>query len=370
MLPTALSSIIPMGYCNKNNLALPNTEGHIAKCLQQVAGKYDAYHTPGHKGRLCAYDVTELGVGQGIFPADCIERAQQDSARMYGVQNMRYLVNGSSIGIKAALWCFRGQKVLVASGAHRSFYEGCELAGVQVVSIDGKTEHGLEYTRGCAYLPPPLTLQQAERAIDTHPDASALFLTSPDCLGRVADIKIAQLCKERGVALLVDGAHGAHFAFAPDLRQYRFETVADVTNLSAHKTLGAFTQTALLAVNRKYIAQTDHALALLGTTSPNYVLLAGIEESVLYAAKSGKEYERLRAFSADLRKEIDMLPNTDYTRLCIKAKTGSAHDLFAALNQKGIMPEAVVSDCVVCILTPYDSDGKLQRLQKALRESV
>ncbi len=346
--------------------------GRISAAINAyVAQNADRYHTPGHKGVLCVGDITELGVSGQWFPADALTKAQTDTAALYGVACMHYLTGGSSMGIKAALWCFRKQKVLYAAGVHRAFFEGCELAGIEAVPVSSRGESdadGKVFTCGCDALPPPLDLAAAEQALNRHPDARALFVTSPDYLGRTADRRIAALCKQRGVAILADAAHGAHFAFAPDLNALRWETVADMANMSAHKTLGAYTQTALLAVQNKALAnEAAHALALLGTTSPNYPMLAQLEDSVAAAAAHTAEYARLRDFSQNLHECADILPNSDYTRLCVRPRKYDARQAFARLAAEGIMAEAVIEDRVVFIVTPYDNDEKLARLRQALQ---
>ena len=348
--------------------------GQIARAIDAYLEKgFDRYHTPGHKGGLCARDITEIGESGNQFPADCIEQAQNACARIYGAAAMRFLTNGSSQGIKAALWQFRGKKVLYASGAHRAFAEGCELASVRAVPIqnDGVNANGLVYTCGVEFLPSPVTAEEAERALDNQSDAAALFLTSPDYLGRTADVKIAELCKARGVRLIADGAHGAHFAFAPGLKVFDFSPVADFCNMSAHKTLGAYTQTALLAIGSPDLTENaDHALRLLGTTSPNYVWAEELENAVLSAAENGKEYLRLKAFRESVAKAARLLDNTDYTRLCVFPQSGTARELYGRLREKKIMPETVIGNCVVFILTPQDSDEKLDRLYETLKTAA
>ena len=349
--------------------------GYISALLNEYAsGGYDSYHTPGHKGEFCPRDVTELGIGGKIFPADAVIRAQERTAKLYGVRAVRYLTNGSSIGIKASLLLFRGKKVLFASGAHKAFADGCELADIKPVPIARHGEKcvgGAVFTCGCGNLPAPLEFSEAEEALKRNPDASALFITSPDYLGRTADIEIAKLCKSRGVALIADSAHGAHFAFAPELGKFRFDNVADLCNMSAHKTLGAYTQTALLAVNEpRFLPEAEHALGLLGTTSENYALLERLENSVLEASANFERFAYLNEVSQKIRAVADVLPNSDYTRICVKPRAGTAEELFDALYKKGIACEAVINGRVVFILTPYDSEEKLTRLIKELTEKA
>lgn len=343
--------------------------GKIGAQLDRLtAKKYDAYHTPGHKGLYDVRDVTELGRGEALFPAGAVQAAERDTARLYGVPYMRFLTGGSSMGIKAALWCFRGKSVLYAPGAHRAFFEGCTLCGVRAEPIaHDASAGGEEYTQGCDFLPAPLSAAEAERALELHADVSALFVTSPDVLGRTAEKEIADVCRRKGVALLADAAHGAHFAFAPGLKSYAFEGVADFCNLSAHKTLNAYTQSALLSVtNERYFADADTALRLLGTTSPNYVLFARLEDAVREAAASGADYARLANFGERLRKSGRVTVHTDYTRLCVHG--GAAE--FERLVQRGILPETVIGDDVVLILTPADDAAKTERLETILTEKA
>lgn len=343
--------------------------GHIGKAIAAYAAKaYDRFHTPGHKGALCSCDITEIGDGGALFPADAVERAERDSAERYGAMHMRYLTNGSSMGIKAALWCFRGKTVLYAPGVHVAFTEGCELCGVTAVCARrGTAQDGRVYTCGGEDIPAPLSLQEAERALDECPQAAALFITSPDYLGRVTDMRIADLCRARGIALIADAAHGAHFAFAPDLQKYCFARVADMANMSAHKTLGAYTQSAVAAVNNAaYIPAFDYACKLLGTTSPNYPMLARLEESIAEASAAAQEYARLRSFRLALGEVADLLPNADYTRLCVRPHFSSARAAEEKLTEQGIVPETVIGEYVVFILTPYDDSARLARLYDAL----
>lgn len=324
------------------------------------------FHTPGHKGKAESGDLTEIGKGGEIFPADCIDLAQKATAQAYGAKRIFYLVGGSSIGIKAALLAFKGKKVVCAPSPHIAFCYACELAGIDAVILGG--QGGRVFTCGCDELEPPLSYGQAKAALDAHTDAAALFVTSPDYLGRTADIRIAELCGERGVKLIVDAAHGAHFAFADGLREYGFERVADVCNMSAHKTLGALTQTALLAVNDPALSgAVGRNLELLGTTSPNYLLLASLERSVIEAQAGQKAYRMIEKIRREIDKKHDTVANTDYTRVCVRPKRLTAEELYDRLYEReGITAEAIIDRAVVFILTHRDCAAELDRLCAAL----
>ena len=54
---------------------------------------------------------------------------------------------------------------------------------------------------------------------------------------------------KKGLPLIVDEAHGAHFGFHPYFPENANQKGADIVIHSVHKTLPAFTQTALLHMN-------------------------------------------------------------------------------------------------------------------------
>ena len=69
---------------------------------------------------------------------------------------------------------------------------------------------------------------------------------SPTYYGVISDLPaIARVCHSYGARLMVDGAHGAHLPFLG----YRGYQAADLVVMSAHKTLPAMGQTALLLAN-------------------------------------------------------------------------------------------------------------------------
>lgn len=92
-----------------------------------------------------------------------------------------------------------------------------------------------------------------------------------------------------GILLIVDQAHGAHFGFHPAYPENAVKEGADLVIHSLHKTLPAPTQTALLHRNGK-LADRDlleKYLRIYQSSSPSYLLMAGIDEAVAIAQKEG-----------------------------------------------------------------------------------
>lgn len=325
------------------------------KIKEYLSSSVQRWHTPGHKGALNESDITEI---DDSFPSDSILRAQQDTAELLGSKHCRFLVGGSSMGIKAnVLAC--GGDILVAENSHRALFEAAKLAKVTAFTIKNEIRDGLSI---------PLTAMQIERGLNEHTSVKAVYVTSPDYYGLTASGEIAEVVKNRAY-LFCDGAHGAHFPFRSDLFSKSFSTFADSTNLSAHKTLPAYTQSAYLAVNSdELIGKIDDALSLLGTTSPSYVLLDGLEYAAQYTKKNASRYDLLKKSVDELKKCVPCLKNDDFSRVVVDAnKLGlDGKKLYFALKNKGIVAEKYDDRYVVFIVTLLDKVEQIDRLKEEI----
>ena len=209
-------------------------------------------HTPGHKGTVFEFDLTELS--DGSFPAEFVHDAEKRAATIYGARHAYYLCGGSSQGVKSAIF-YSGVNAVVDINSHRSVFDGFKLSGKQCVTAG---ERGIV----------PLTVKQIDSSLTK--DTQAVVVTTPTYFGFCADIDgIADYCKKRGLLFIADSAHGAHFGFSDRLPKSATR-VADICNVSTHKTLSALTQTALLLDN---LADVDSArlrdcVDIMGSTSP------------------------------------------------------------------------------------------------------
>ena len=105
-------------------------EDRLYKKLEAY-GKSDFYpfHMPGHKRNPLAVegdfpverDITEIDGFDNLHHAeDILKRAQEDVARLYGVPESFYSINGSSGAILAAVW-IRGDRSWWQGTAIRRF---------------------------------------------------------------------------------------------------------------------------------------------------------------------------------------------------------------------------------------------------------
>lgn len=334
----------------------------LSLAARELAGLIK-FSTPGHKGALNAFDITEYDENS-LFPADGVTVAERRAAEFYGVKRARLLTGGASMGIKAAFLAL-GRDVVAPEFTHRSAFEGARLAGKAIFTFNTGEERGL---------PLPPTAADYERAFDRYPGAGAALVTSPDYFGRVAPVEeIAAVCRRRGKAIIADCAHGAHFAARSDLFPAGGERYADFAVMSAHKTMRALTMGAVGAVNaEEYFSRYDDALALLGTSSPSYPILMSVDEAIAFERAFAARYDGLIRACNSLRGEVKCLPCDDPLRITADcAAYGlTGREMFYALKERGILAETFLGGYCVFIVTLSDTPQGVDGLAAALKEII
>ena len=178
-------------------------------------------HMPGHKGRALLgmepLDITEFdGADELYAAAGIIRQSEENAARLFGAARTLYSAEGSSLCIRAMLYLAllhareNGLRPAVAAGrnAHKVFLTAAALTGLEV---DWLYPESPESLLACGVEPAAL-----ESYLDTRERPAAVYVTSPDYLGNLADIRaLSAVCRRRGVLLLVDNAHGAYLHFRP-----------------------------------------------------------------------------------------------------------------------------------------------------------
>lgn len=329
-------------------------KGHIHEFMTRyAAGDNLRLHTPGHKGGLCAVDITEL---DGVFPEAQLDAAQRDIAMAYGARHSFLLAGGSSQGVKAAVY-FAAANGIVDINSHRSVFDGFALSGKRAIPVGRRGDIR------------PITVDDIDKALTS--DIGCVVVTSPTYYGYVADIDaISDYCKRKSLLFIVDGAHGAHFGFSPLLPK-AFADKCDICNVSAHKTLNALTQGAVLLDTLSDMGSQalSEAVKVMGTTSPSYLLYSSIENAVLEARDSEKAYAELYAPIQELKSEYPFLKNDDFSRLVLDcdALGVSARELNNRLNALGVFAELITDKHIVFLFTASDGAENVSRLSAALR---
>jgi arginine/lysine/ornithine decarboxylase len=203
---------------------------------------------------------------------------------------------------------------------------------------------------------------------------AAVYLTSPDYLGAMADIPaLAAVVHRHGSVLAVDNAHGAYLKFLqPSL--HPLDLGADLCCDSAHKTLPVLTGGAYLHISpnapQLLAAQAKNALALHGSTSPSYLILQSLDR-----ANAWLDQGHVKAFAAraeGLRRRLEqkglLFYGQEPLKLTLKAASMgyTGEELGAWLRQQGIECEFADPSYVVLMLSATMTEEELDRLEEIL----
>ena len=237
-------------------------------------------HMPGHKGKslpapelaaIAAIDFTELPPTGDLFSGGgAIGAAEALWAKVFHMASCLFLTGGSTQGVHAALAlaCKPGETVLLDRGSHRSAYNALALLDLKPVYLE-RPWLASEGITG------PISPSSVAQALEEHPEAKTLCITSPTYYGVLSDLPaLAELMHRRGGVLVVDGAHGAHLPFLGNDHL----SAADLVVTSAHKTLPALGQSALLLAGERFPhAGLRRAASLYGSSSPSYPMMACLD---------------------------------------------------------------------------------------------
>lgn len=338
-------------------------------------------HMPGHKGNMLLgmepYDITEIDGADSLYEASGIIRESEEyAASLFGTAATFYSAEGSSLAIRAMLFLAllharehgRSAKIVAGRNAHKTFVTAAGLLDLDV--------KWLAPAEGESYLACSVDLEKLELYLKEERPA-AVYLTSPDYLGNLVDIRsIESLCKKYDVLLLVDNAHGAYLKFLPE-SGHPMDLGADLCCDSAHKTLPVLTGGAYLHIAKgapeMFVERAKDAMALFGSTSPSYLILQSLDMANKYISEGYKEkladfLVKVDQLKENLRKKGFVLIGQEPLKLTIATKSyGYCGTEFSAeLQKQGIVTEFADPDYVVMMLSCEMGEAGFQRLENAI----
>lgn len=336
-------------------------------------------HMPGHKGKAFLgveeRDITEIAGADVLYAAKgIIRRSEENAAALFGSAKTLYSAEGSSLCIRAMLYLAamyakaNGKRPCIAAGrnAHKTFVTAAALLDLDVCWLFPKTYENL--------LACKITAADMEKALTGMKEKPvAVFITSPDYLGNMADIgALAEVCHKQGVLLLVDNAHGAYLRFLPQ-PLHPMELGADLCCDSAHKTLPVLTGGAYLHISENappfFCGRAQAAMSLFASTSPSYLILQsldGVNRRLAedYPKRLAQTAKMLSNCKRRLRAVGYTLIGDEPLKLTVAAKyfgyTGNA--LAQLLSAQGVECEFYDPDFVVMMFTPEIDCKEMERL--------
>lgn len=335
-------------------------------------------HMPGHKGAgilgFEGMDLTEIYGADELFAAEgIIKESEQNASSLFGCPTY-YSTQGSTLCIQTmcTILCqdakSKGKKpkILAGRNAHRSFIHAAALLDFDIEWLYGNSD----------YLSCKIHAEDLEKAIiESHP--TAVYLTNPDYLGNLLDIKsLASVCKKHNVLLAIDNAHGAYLRFLePSL--HPIDLGADLCCGSAHKTLPVLTGGAYLhlsdSLNQVWKNDVKHFMEYFSSTSPSYLIMASLD-----ATNEVLDTTFKKSLSECIQR-VDGLKNTltqhGYTilfgepmKITISTKEFgyTGNEIANLLMECDIYPEFYDSDYIVLMPSPYNTKDDLKRLETCL----
>lgn len=338
-------------------------------------------HMPGHKGQaflgIEPLDITEIDGADSLYEADGIIRQSEDNASaLFGCPTY-YSTEGSSQCIRAMVYLAalhakaRGCKPLIAAArnAHKTFLSAVALLDLEVLWLYPEQND--------SYLTCRISPEALEQFLCSAAEKpTAVYLTSPDYLGTLADIAgLSAVCRRHGVLLLVDNAHGAYLRFLqPSL--HPMDLGADLCCDSAHKTLPVVTGGAYLHLSPQLQsevgAQVKTGLELFGSTSPSYLILQSLDRANPYLEQYGQRLQEflphVSALKAALAQNGYRLLSEEPLKITVSSKeygyTGK--ELADDLQQHRMVCEFADPDYLVLMVTPETGAEGLEQLKDVL----
>lgn len=336
-----------------------------------------SFHMPGHKGKMLEgmndflenilkIDVTELSDTDDLYHANNIIAEGRNNLALFShAKKSMYLVNGSTSGIVASIMSVldENDKILVEKNCHKSVINGVRFARGKSVEVecDGVCEQ-------------EVLIENLKK----DSSIKAVLITRPNYYGIYQPIeKLVEYCHENNIKIIVDEAHGTHFAL-DCFDKNAMQLGCDISINSYHKTMPAFTQTAAINFNceDELIDKTMSNLQMIMTSSPSYIFMTSVEYAVNYCTKHENKYAELKEIIDWFYSEIKGLDfirkapiqkncKRDFTRIVLQCD--NPNDVNEHLIKNGIYIEMIDDKNLVLISTIADEKKDFEILLEALR---
>lgn len=336
-------------------------------------------HMPGSKGKVnipFGFDITEIDGADFLFSPDgIIKESEQNAAALFNTAATLYSTEGSSLCIKTMIALLKKagvNSILAARNAHISFLSACILSDMEVTWLypDGKIS---------SICSGDYTAKMISKALKKT-KSKAVYVTSPDYLGNLLDIKaIAEICRSHGAYLLVDNAHGAYLKFlAPDV--HPISLGADMCCDSAHKTLPTMTGGAYLHISREadktFSKNAKSVMSVFATTSPSYMIMASLDFTNKIISDEIRRFNETALMVERLKSELLNLGFTNISKepfkIAIDAAQSNinAQELYEFLKEKNIFPEYADDASLVMMFSVMNGEEDYARTLSAFKEAV
>lgn len=326
-------------------------------------------HMPSHKGLINPHDITEINGADSLFESSgIIYQSEKNASRLYHTKATYYSTAGSTLSIQSMLYIIKkdNRNLYAIRNVHRSFLNACVLLDISVNWIYPNYENTI--------ISGTVDIQSLEDTLSKDTSRKALYITSPDYYGMVADIQsIAEICHRNNTVLLVDNAHGTILNFL-DENIHPIHLGADMCSDSPHKTLPVLTGGGYLHINRdEYVPLGKSAMSTFGSTSPSYLIIESLDLCNLYIEKHLKEdlskvINNIDSIKQEYSNRFTFADSKEPLHLTflLWKRNQSGKQLAQKLRDFNIECEYSDNQSLVLLFSPIDDSKVFDRLRYAL----
>ncbi|OPL08799.1 MAG: arginine decarboxylase [delta proteobacterium ML8_F1] len=319
-------------------------------------------------------------------PTSVIKEAEELLARAYGGDYSFFMIGGTTAAVQAMIMAGvkPGEKIILPRNAHKSALNGLILSGAVPVYIQPTINEKLGIAMG-------ITRESLERALDENPDAKAVFIINPTYYGFTSDLAVlTELAHSRGVLVLADEAHGAHFPFNPQMPLSAMKAGCDISSVSLHKTGGSLTQSSALIMRENPYVSYPHMRGTINlslTTSASYLLMGSLDYARQTLVTRGEKIlgdllgtvriyrekiNRIPGMYAFAREVLDGNGAMDFDETKLTINLGelklTGYEVYDLLRERyHIQAELADDHNVLFILSLGDDEESLEPLYQALK---
>lgn len=333
------------------------------------------------------FETTELPLTDDLndpTEGGLVEQMERLASKTWGAGASFLMTGGSSLSASALLTALikPGSTVLFLPTAHRSFLQAASWLDLRLKPLPMKRSEG-EATEL-----PILDVEKAVKLVaETSESLAACWMISPDYFGHVQNlIPLAESLRDRGILLLVDEAHGAHYALSP--KQFpptALDMGADGVVQSLHKTLPVLAPASMIHLSQRLIQNSPACVTALArarrvwqTTSPSFPVAASVDwmQGFLTTpsgqAQMGRTLEFIRSFREKNHVPFRVLHPTQWEDpfrvvIDVSQSAWTGQSLAAQLAKDGIDVEMATETHLILIVAMDQPESDFQRLECSLQ---
>ncbi len=314
--------------------------------------------------------------GKQIIAARNIHRSAVNAMGLLGIKASLISTSGSTLCIQAMLMLARrrGKQIIAARNIHRSAVNAMGLLGMEPIWLRQVMSKGDDCSIDGIALQP--SVRQIEKVLSQKSEVAAVYITSPDYYGQVADVAaISEVCEKYGAWLIVDNAHGAHLGKL-GAKMHPIQLGATMCCDSLHKSMPVLTGAAVLHLNDVGMYDAaKYAMSVFGTTSPSYPIMLSIDRISNNLYGIDEKMVALGDWITNLKSELIEYGFETIRRFMVdpvKLAVGfrrlghTAESFEKYMRQWLIDPEYISDGVAVFMLSTLNTDNELNNLSAAL----